>query len=224
MIKEVYSRSLKVLAKKPIRLWGISLLGCFLSLVASALCGFAVPILGIAVTLLLGVSLDMVYLHGLRGDEVYAVQLFDCFKDWQTIKRVLAGMGWMILWIFLWALIPIVGIIFAIIKAYSYRLVPYILVHEPDVAPTEAIKVSTARTQGNKGKMFWSEVLPYLAIFAVSLVLGLFGKIPYVGVLFTIIQVLFTIVVAILMPLFLGLVKAAFYEKLSCKEEAAPEA
>ena len=41
--------------------------------------------------------------------------LFDCFRDWQTIKRVLAGMGWMILWIFLWSLIPIALIVFLLL-------------------------------------------------------------------------------------------------------------
>ena len=41
--------------------------------------------------------------------------------DLATIKRVLCGMGWMMLWIFLWSLIPIVGIVFGIIRTYEYR-------------------------------------------------------------------------------------------------------
>ena len=218
MIKEVYSQSIQVLAKKPFRLWGISLLGGLLSFLATVLCGWSIPILGICVTLLLSTSLSMVYYHGLKGDEVYAVQLFDCFKDWQTIKRVLAGMGWMALWIFLWALIPIVGIVFAIIKTYSYRLVPYILMYEPEVAPTDAIKVSAERTQGNKGKMFWADVLPFVAYCVVAIVLSLFGMIPAIGILFRLVYVLVVIAVCILMPLFLGLVQAAFYEKLTNKQ------
>ena len=101
----------------------------------------------------------MIYLSGYRGENVQVVQLFSCFKDWQTAKRVILGMGWMALWIFLWALIPIVGPIFAIIRSYQYRLTPYILITEPEVSITDAIKESTKRTEGYKLKMWLAEVL-----------------------------------------------------------------
>lgn len=214
MIKIIYGRALKVLLKKPFALWGISLLNTLLVSVLTALCG-AVPILAVAVTLLLNTSMTMVYLHGYRGDEVKAVHLFDTCKDWATVKRVLGGMGWMTLWTFLWGLIPIVGPIFAIIRTYEYRLVPYILVTEPDVAPTEAIKVSKERTNGYKGKMFGADLLAGVLFSAVCLVLGLLSAIPVVGVLFIIILVLLTIVYIVLLPLFLGLVQAAFYEEIT---------
>lgn len=213
MLKIIYTRALKVLMKKPLALWGISLLNVLLISVGSTLCG-VVPILAIAITLLLSTSMIMVYLHGYRGEEVKAVQLFDAFKDWATIKRVLCGMGWMALWIFLWSLIPIVGPIFAMIRMYEYRLVPYILVTEPDVKPADAIKVSKERTMGYKAKMFWADVLVGVAIFVVSLVLGLLCAIPYVGVLFGIILFLFTVAAGVLTPLFMGLIQAAFYEEI----------
>ena len=107
---------------------------------------------------------------------------------------MLCGMGWMMLWLFLWSLIPIVGWIFAIIRAYAWRLTPYILVQEPDVAPTQAIKVSAQRTRGFKGKMFWADVLPFVALCVVSIVLTLLGLIPYIGVLFKIILVIVAII------------------------------
>lgn len=214
MLKIIYNRALKVLLKKPLALWGISLLNVLLVSVLTGLCG-ALPILGIAISLLLNTSMTMVYLHGYRGEEVKAVQLFDSCKDWATVKRVLGGMSWMTLWVFLWGLIPIAGPIFAIIRTYEYRLVPYILVTEPDVAPTEAVKVSKERTNGYKGKMFLAELLTYVAIFVVTLVLGLLCAIPYIGVLFGIITFVFAIAVAALTPLFLGLVQAAFYEEIT---------
>lgn len=213
MLKIIYTRALKVLMKKPLALWGISLLNLLLVSLVSALCG-VVPILAIAITLLLNTSMTMVYLHGYREEEVKSVQLFDSFKDWATVKRVLCGMGWMSLWIFLWGLIPVAGPIFAIIRTYEYRLVPYILVTEPDVAPTEAIKISKERTQGYKGKMFLADLLVGVLFGAASLVLGLLGTIPYVGPLFLIVFVLLVIAYVILAPLFLGLVQAAFYEEI----------
>lgn len=214
MIKTIYARAFKVLMKKPLALWGISLLNGLLSIVVTTLCG-ALPILAIGINLLLSTAMTMIFLHGYRGEEVKCVQLFDCMKDGQTIKRVLGGMLWMTLWIFLWGLIPVVGPIFAIIRTYEYRLTPYILVTEPDVAITDAIKVSSQRTYGFKGKMFGAEVLMYVIIFVASFVLGLLSAIPVLGVLFALAMFVLSVATTVLSPLFLGLVQAAFYEEIS---------
>ena len=214
MIKELYARAFSILMQKPIRLWGISLLGGLLGFVAGVL--FSVPLgLSIAIGMLLQTGLTMVFLHGIRGEEVKAVQLFDCFRDWGVIKRVLAGRGWRALWVFLWCLIPIVGPIFAIIKSYSWYLVPYILAQEPDVAPTEAIAVSKQRTDGQKGQIFLAEILAPFAVSLACSILGLLAKIPVVGVLFAIVMVVLYIAAFLLLPLFQGLDGAAIYEKLS---------
>ena len=83
------------------------------------------------------------YLHGYRGEEIYSAQLLEIYeKKDDTWKRVVIGMLWRDLWVFIWALIPIAGIVFAIIKSYQYRLTPYILAQEPEVKPTDAIKLS----------------------------------------------------------------------------------
>ena len=152
MILTIYKRALTVLMKKPFTLWGISLLEVLLSGVVSVLFG-AIYGLALGINLLLDTSMIMIFLHGYRGDGVACVQLFDCFKDGATAKRVLGGMAWMKLWIFLWSLIPIAGIVFFFVKSYEYRLTPYILVTEPEISATEAIKESSKRTKGYKGKM-----------------------------------------------------------------------
>lgn len=215
MIMMIYERALKVLMQKPLRLWGISLLAVLLAGVGSALCGVAIPILGIAVSLLLSTAMLMVYLAGYRGDEVHVVDLFACFKDWNTAKRVLLGMGWMAMWVFLWALIPIVGPIFALIRIYEYKLTPYILLTEPDVAITDAIKVSAQRTKGYKLKMWLAEWLYGLLFGLVVGILALLALIPFVGVIFGLVIFLLTVVFIALSPLFLGLVQAAFYEEIT---------
>lgn len=215
MIMTIYKRALAVLMKKPLKLWGISLLAGVLTPVLTGLCGVAIPGLGLAVSLLLSTSMTMVYLHGYRGEDVQVLQLFDCFKDWNTIKRVALGLAWMELWIFLWSLIPIAGPFIAIVRSYEYRLTPYILITEPEVSITDAIKVSSQRTYGYKLKMWGAEVLFYVIIFVASLILVLLCKIPVLGVLITLITVVASIAVALLSPLFLGLVQAAFYEEIS---------
>ena len=215
MIMTIYKRALAVLMKKPIKLWGISLLACFLTPVLTGLCGVAIPGLGLAVSLLLSTSMLMVYLHGYRGEDVQVLQLFDCFKDWATVKRVVLGLAWMYLWIILWALIPIAGLFIALKRAYEYRLTPYILITEPDVALTEAIKISKERTNGYKWKMFGADILPVVAVVVVFFLLGLLSSIPVVGFVFGLITFVAYIAVIALAPLFMGLVQAAFYEEIS---------
>ncbi len=216
MIFSIYKKAAAVLLKKPILLWGLSLLGSLLSGLAALLCG-VVPVVALVVSLLLSTSMTMVYLHGYRGEEVKSEQLFECFKDWNTIKRVACGMAWMVMWLFIWALIPFAGIVFAIIKGYSWRLTPYILVYEPEVPILDAIKVSAKRTQGFKGQMLGADLLVYGIIFAVSLVLGLLSAIPFIGGIFGLANFLITVIVALFINLFLGLVQAAFYEEITAK-------
>ena len=215
MVMKIYERAFKVLMKKPLKLWGISLLFSLLTSTLVGLCGFAIPVLGIAVAMLMGTSMLMIFLNGYRGEEVKVVDLFSCFKDWATIKRVVLGLAWMALWIFLWSLIPIVGPIFALIRSYEYRLTPYILVTEPDVSITEAIEISKKRTDGFKMQMFLADIAWVVALFVVFIVLGLFSAIPVLGVLFALVLVVIYLAALLFGGLFMGLVQAAFYEEIN---------
>lgn len=210
----IYIKAFKALMEKPFRLWGISLLGVLLTTVGISLAGFAIPAVAIAVSMLFTVSLAAIFLKGYHREQVYCKELFDTFKDWPTIKRVLTGMGWSYLWIFLWALIPIVGPIFAIIKGYAHGLIPYILVKKPELGAVEARELSIEKTKGFKGQMFLADLIVYLILGLVTAILFGLGMIKYVGILFLIILFLFQICVIVLLPLFMGLVHAAFYEEL----------
>lgn len=216
MVFSAILRSFKVIATKPFKLWGISLLSGILSTVAFFLFG-AVIGLAIAIVLLLSTSMTMVYLHGLRGEDVKVVHLFDCFKDWVTIKRVLGGMAWMALWIFIWSLIPIVGFVFAIIKTYEYMLVPYILVHEQNIPLTEATNVSKQRMAGSKRYVFLAELLSVGAVCGVTLVLSILMRIPFIGIIFGLIALLVALVVSVFSNLYFGLLRASFYELINEK-------
>lgn len=219
MIFSIYKKAFDALLKRPIRLWGISLLCGVLSIIATT--AFAIlPAAVYVINLLLCASMSMIYLTFYRTRvEPKAADLFYAFKK-ERFGRIAGGLAWRDLWIFLWALIPIVGIVFACIRIYEYRFTPYILLTREDVSATEAIKISKKETMGLKGKMFWADVLICLMFCAASLILTLFGQIPYVGVLFVIINALATILFYLLYPLFIGLVQAAFYEHA----QAAPEA
>ena len=222
MVSSIYKKTFSVLMKRPFRLWGISLLAEYLCLVAYA--GFiGVPAAAFCAALLLSASMSMIFLNSYRtGLEPKTTYLFASFKK-DRILRVLGGMAWMQLWIFLWSLIPIVGIVFGIIRMYEYRFVPYILMTRDDVKPTDAIKISKQETMGYKGKMFGADILLGAVYLGAFLVFTLLGKIPYLGVLFRILWVLIAIAYGLLAPLFSGIMQAAFYVEIQNRRAAGQQ-
>ncbi|MBO4902248.1 MAG: zinc-ribbon domain-containing protein [Lachnospiraceae bacterium] len=211
---EILKRAFQVILKKPFRLWGLSLLCALLAVIAYILGG---PVIGIgfAVSLVLNLGMEWIYLDGYRGKEVDSKQLFEPFQNfWKSF----AGMGWRELWLLLWALIPFAGLVFAVIKTYAYQLTPYIL-REGEYSPQEALKESMRRTEGYKGKMFLTDLLIFVVIFVPLLILALLGMIPYVGILFDIIYVIVTLVVSLFGGLYTGLVRAAWYEEICGNKE-----
>ena len=222
MISNLYQKTFSVLMKRPFRLWGITLLSSVLLVVVHI--GFiGIPAVGFCALLLLEASMSMIYLNSYRtGLEPKTAYLFAAFRK-DRIWRVLGGMAWMNLWIFLWFLIPVVGFVFATIRAYEYRFVPYILMTRDDVRPTEAIKVSKAETMGYKGKLFGADLLLEGVYFVVILLLSLLSKIPYVGIVFTILRIVLTVVFGVLAPLFLGILHAAFYVEIQNRRAAGQQ-
>ena len=222
MVKDLYQKSFSVLMKRPFRLWGLSLLAGVLLLAAQV--GFVgVPAVAFCAALLLDASMAMIYLNSYRtGLEPKTAYLFSAFRK-ERVWHVLGGMAWMYLWIFLWSLIPVVGIVFGVIRAYEYRFTPYILMTRDDVKPTEAIKVSKAETMGYKGKMFGADMLATGAWIVGIAVLSLLGAIPYLGVLFKIVRFVFNLAYSLLAPLFFGILSAAFYVEIQNRRAAGPQ-
>ena len=224
MIKSVYLGIWEFIKKKPVALWGITLLAGLISTLASLLCS-GVAIISICIGILVSVAMTMIFLRAWRGEKVESVQLFELFGDFKMAKRVLAGMLWAYLWIFIWSLIPVVGIVFGVIRAYRYRLVPYILLTEPEVAPTDAIKVSEERTNGYKGVMFLTDLIAYAVVYAAILVLVLLALIPYIGGFFLFVTIVFALAFFAVRPMVMGLIKTVYYEKIMNapkEEEPAP--
>lgn len=222
MISNLYQKTFSVLMKRPLRLWGITLLSSVLLVVVHI--GFiGIPAVGFCALLLLEASMSMIYLNSYRtGLEPKTAYLFAAFRK-DRIWRVLGGMAWMQLWIFLWSLIPIVGIVFGVIRAYEYAFVPYILMTRDDVRPTEAIKVSKAETMGYKGKLFGADLLLEGVYFVVILLLSLLSRIPYVGIVFTILRIVLSVAFSVLAPLFLGILHAAFYVEIQNRRAAGQQ-
>ena len=210
--RDLIQKALVVLRQKPVRLWGVSLL-CQLLVALAAVFGM-LPIITIPIALVLNAGMAAVYLAGYRGQEVNSDALFAGFKHF---FQVAGGMGWMALWILIWGLIPVVGPVFAVIKMYSYRFVPYIVIQNPDISATEALRLSMQKTEGFKGRMFLADLIVCLCASGVMLVLGGLSLIPYVGIAFAVIGVLVGIFLALVVPLLSGLIGAAGYEEIFVK-------
>lgn len=212
-VRSVYERTLKLLAQKPLRLWGLSLM-CTLLTVLAGVFG-VLPILFVPITFVLTAGMKAVYLAGIRGEEVNSDQLFSGFS---SFFRLAAGMGWMALWVLIWGLIPVVGIVFAVIKAYSYRFTPYLLMSDPSLSATQALRKSMEMTDGLKGRMFGADALLFAALLVGEGLLSALAMIPGVGIVFAILFVVFALATAALAPLCFGILEATFYdEKVSGK-------
>lgn len=211
-----YKRALYTLSKKPVMLWGLSLLSIILTAVGSLV---TAPVLALsfAVSYLFKCGMAKVYLDGLMGKQVNSTQLFAAFN--KSCLRIAGGMAWKDLWLLIWMLVPIAGPVIAIVKYYSYRFVPYILMTRPEVTATDALKLSMQMTKGKKGQMFLADFCIGIILFVAFFILGLFATIPYIGILFRLIIIIGYILVFLFLPIFTGLYSAAFYFK---EEKPAP--
>lgn len=86
----------------------------------------------------------------------------------QNWKRYVGITAWTMLWTFLWTLLFIVP---GIVKAYSYRLAPYLMVEYPDMTVREALVKSMEMTRGYKGRLFLLDIIVWA--FGVASIIGI---------------------------------------------------
>lgn len=98
-------------------------------------------------------------------------------------------------------------------KKYAYAFVPYILINQPEVNATEALRLSKKLTDGKKLQMFLADLVYYAGCFVVCFILSLLGGalIDSVGFIFILLLVIANILIIALGPLFKGLYTAEIY-------------
>ena len=206
---DFYRKAFAILAKKPIKLWGLSLLYLFIAAIVSSLGSF-VPIITIPIVLLLGLGFTGILLKGYHGQEVQTAQLFEGFRK-EEIVRNAGGLCWQELWTLIWAFVPVMNII----KYYSYSFTPYILLTDKDIPATEALRKSMRMTDGYKGKLFGADVLCVVGLILALIILGVLAQIRYIGWIFGIACFLLYVAAILFLPIFLGLVHTAFFDEIS---------
>lgn len=85
------------------------------------------------------------------------------------------------LYIFLWSLLLVIP---GIIKAYEYRMIPYIVGENPGISRAQAFAISSSMMQGNKWKAFVLDLsfLGWYILNGLTLgILGIFYLNPYVN-------------------------------------------
>jgi len=205
MVLSAYKKAFGILMRKPVRLWGVSLLG---SLLVGLACLFGVlPIIVIPIALTLGLGMVSVFYRGSHGEEINSDLLFAGFKSfWKTV----AAMGWQRLWTFIWAPVPVMNII----KIYSYRFVPYYLLTRPEYDGPVALRASMEETKGYRWKLLFADLLaPLAVVFGLGLLAAL-ALIPYVGIFFDIVLFAASILIGLVLPLFMGLVQACMFDEV----------
>jgi len=205
---EAYSTAFRFLFKKPIRLWGLSLLASLLTVLSIVL--GVLPIIWIPIIFVLQLGIANIYLCGYRGKDITATQLFEGFN--KNFLNNAGAMGWRYLWLLIWFLIPFAGIVIVFIKYESYRFVPYIMLNNPGISGTEALKKSKAMTHGYKGKMFLADLLIGVAVGILTIIFVFVARIPFIGPFLTL---LYGLVVAAFLPLLVGILDAIYYDRIS---------
>jgi len=169
------------------------------------------PLIWLPIVLVLELGMANIFLSGYRGNPISSTQLFEGFTN-NKFMRNAGGMGWRTLWLLIWGLIPVAGAFIAIVKFYSYRFVPYIMLTQPDIQATEALKKSMIQTNGYKGKMFLADLLVMLAVIITTLIFVFIMRIPYIGI---VLFVIYYILLVALLPLIIGTLEAVYYDKIS---------
>ena len=209
--------TLKTLMKKPVQLWGLSLLGVILQSLSNLLCAVP-PILGMGVSSTLSAGMENVFLDAYHQKDINSKQIFSGFSSGKSFLRIAGGMLWRTLWLFLWALfalIPIVGWVIApimlVVKGISYSFTPYLLLRKKDISPLDALKRSMEMTKGYRGKIFLTYLICYAALLVIGLLLFLIAQIPVIGF---IIAGIVGVVISVLCPLFFGVLRAAMFTEV----------
>ena len=103
--------------------------------------------------------------------------IFYSFSSGRYIKIVIT-MFLKSLYQFLWGLLLVIP---AIIKGYSYFMVPYIMAENPEISYDRAFEISKAVTKGEKWRMFLLDLsfLGWYMLGALCLGVGVFFVMPY---------------------------------------------
>lgn len=148
--------------------------------------GAVSAILGIILIVAIGIRVFLGYPLEVGGRKyfVQSAQYFNnkrCFRfafDGQNYLGIVGTMFLKGIFTFLWTLLFIIP---GIVKAYAYRMVPYILADNPNIGARRAIELSNEMTRGHKFDMFVLDLsfLGWYLLGMMALFIGVLFVDPY---------------------------------------------
>lgn len=112
------------------------------------------------------------------GETPTVASLFD---PWRDYRRVMPTMALRSVYLFLWGLLIVPGVI----KSYSYSMVPYLIGEYPELTPRKALALSQQMTHGYKWQLFMLDLsfFGWLMLSAITGgIVGILYVYPYMGV------------------------------------------
>ncbi len=113
-----------------------------------------------------------------RGEYPSVGQLFASLRIY---KPAMVTMLLHDVYIFLWSLLFVVP---GIVKSYAYRLAPYIIYENPNLSPSETLRLSEEMMKGNKFEMFLFDLSFFWWNLLSAITAGIVGIVyvqPYIG-------------------------------------------
>lgn len=127
MLFDAYKRAFAVLKRKPIRLWGLSMLCSLVCVLAGILTAPLLIVVGLAFGLIVSTGMSKVYVDAVRGEEINSDQLFVGFSSGR-VWRYLGAYAWQLLWICIWyfgtGLCTVIGGGVIAVIGFAFRNVP----------------------------------------------------------------------------------------------------
>lgn len=156
--------------------------GLFSSLPFIIAGGFTVFIIALAFKILLGYPLEVGgqrFFVQAAQREVNLSYLGLAFEKDRYLP-IIKAMFWRGLYNFLWFLLLIIP---GIVRAYAYRMVPYILGDNPHIGTERAIDLSIQMTKGHKFDIFVLDLsfIGWYLLGVIALVVGVLFVLPYVN-------------------------------------------
>lgn len=213
-VSETIGSSLKTYKSKFWFFVGASLFALLISALGGALFGVVWGVV-LAISYAVLAAECSFFLRSVKGEKLGSVDMFRTVKDVKTFKRVFFALGWKDLWILIWFLIPVAGIVFAAIRFYEYLLVPYLIFEREDLSPTQLKDESKKLIYGNKKAIFLTDLCLTLVAILGGAILFLLALIPYAGYVFGVILILYALSVVVFYPPLIKIIHAKFYLALT---------
>lgn len=138
----------------------------------------AVPVVGILLSGVLYVGLNIVLYRAYRENKLELAMIFDPFTKERYINS-LVGFILKSVFTFFWALLFIIP---GIVKSYSYAMTGFLLADNEKITGKEALEASKKIMEGNKKRLFFLD-LSFIGWFLLSILtlgIGFIFLMPYV--------------------------------------------